>query len=70
VPSEVRVQYQRVVNVMGPDALAVVQDRSCSACCTEITAQMYNDLQQEHFVACKTCGRILYLPESPAGEPE
>jgi predicted nucleic acid-binding Zn-ribbon protein len=70
VPSEVRVQYQRMVNAMGPDALAAVQDRSCSACRTEITAQMYNDLQQEHFVACKACGRILYLPEAPAGEPE
>ena len=27
------------------------------------SAQNINDLHQERFVGCKSCGRILYLPE-------
>ncbi len=49
---------------MGPDGMAAVKNRSCAACSTEITAQSYNELLQEQFVACKSCGRILYLPEA------
>jgi predicted nucleic acid-binding Zn-ribbon protein len=63
VPENVRVQYNRIVGAHGPDALAVVQGRTCSCCYTEITAQNYNDLQQCAFVVCKACGHILYLPE-------
>jgi predicted nucleic acid-binding Zn-ribbon protein len=63
VPETIRPQYARIVGALGADALAPVRDRTCSACHTEITAQNYNELQQEMFVACKSCGRILYLPE-------
>jgi uncharacterized protein len=63
IPPDTRVQYERVVASKGPDALAAVQNRTCSACYTEITAQQYNELLQEQFVLCKACGRILYLPE-------
>jgi predicted nucleic acid-binding Zn-ribbon protein len=64
VPEKVRQWYSRTVASMGPDAMAVVKNRSCAACSTEITAQSYNELLQEQFVACKSCGRILYLPET------
>jgi predicted nucleic acid-binding Zn-ribbon protein len=63
VPETIRPQYARIAGALGADALAPVQNRTCSACYTEITAQNYNDLQQEFFVVCKSCGRILYLPE-------
>jgi predicted CXXCH cytochrome family protein len=43
--------------------MAAVQGRTCSACHSEITAQNYNELLQELFVVCKSCDRILYLPE-------
>jgi predicted nucleic acid-binding Zn-ribbon protein len=62
VPADIRGGYNRVVNALGPDALAAVRDRTCSACHTEITAQNYNDVLQGRFVQCKSCGRILYLP--------
>jgi predicted nucleic acid-binding Zn-ribbon protein len=52
-----------LVTAKGDDALAAVTGRSCSACYTEITAQNYNELVREQFVPCKSCGRILYLPE-------
>jgi predicted nucleic acid-binding Zn-ribbon protein len=52
-----------VVGSLGADALAAVQNRTCSSCYTEITAQQYNELLQQQVVLCKACGRILYLPE-------
>jgi predicted nucleic acid-binding Zn-ribbon protein len=62
LPPEVLDSYRRVVAAKGADALAAVQDRTCAACYTEITAQQKNELHAEHFVVCKSCGRILYLP--------
>jgi predicted nucleic acid-binding Zn-ribbon protein len=66
VPADVRGQYNRIVGAKGADGLAAVHDRVCTACHTEITIQAQTDLRQELFVVCKSCGRILYLPEEPA----
>lgn len=63
LPEEVRVHYLRQVAARGEDALSAVQGRTCQACYTEITAQSYNELMQGMYVPCKSCGRILYLPE-------
>jgi predicted nucleic acid-binding Zn-ribbon protein len=63
IPANIRHHYERVVASMGPDALAVVKGRTCTNCYTEITAQQSNELQQEMYMLCKSCGRILYLPE-------
>jgi predicted nucleic acid-binding Zn-ribbon protein len=63
VPADVRPPYDRVVAAMGPDSLAAVRGRFCSACHTEITAQNFNDLLIGRFLVCKSCGRVLYLPE-------
>jgi predicted nucleic acid-binding Zn-ribbon protein len=65
VPAGVREQYLRVVHSKGADAMAAVRDRICTACHTEITIQARTDLGQDLFVACRSCGRILYLPEEP-----
>jgi predicted nucleic acid-binding Zn-ribbon protein len=63
LPSDVRPLYDRLVTARGEDALAAVENRTCMACYTEITAQSYNDLMLSQFVMCKSCGRVLYLPE-------
>jgi predicted nucleic acid-binding Zn-ribbon protein len=63
LPGHVRPQYDRLMAARGEDALAQVQGRTCAACYTEITAQNYNELMQGQFVLCKSCGRMLYLPE-------
>jgi predicted nucleic acid-binding Zn-ribbon protein len=63
LPADVRQQYARLSAAKGEDALSAVNGRTCSACYTEITAQAYNDLSQGKIVLCKSCGRILYLPE-------
>ena len=63
LPEDLLVYYQREVKGRGEDALSMVENRTCTACYTEITAQMYNELSRDMFVKCKSCGRILYLPE-------
>jgi predicted nucleic acid-binding Zn-ribbon protein len=68
VPEQQQAQYRRLVNAMGPDALAAVEERICTSCRTEITSQTYNELLMNRYVACRACGRILYLPETPAAE--
>lgn len=64
LPADVRPQYDRLVAARGEDAMTAVQNRTCAACYTEITAQNYNELLLGQFVLCKNCGRILYLPET------
>lgn len=63
LPEDIRQLYKRQVEGRGEDALSMVNGRTCVACYTEITAQMSNMLVQGLFVTCKSCGRILYLPE-------
>jgi predicted nucleic acid-binding Zn-ribbon protein len=66
LPADVRPAYERLVAVRGEDAMAAVQNRTCMACYTEITAQAFNDLMLSQFVLCKSCcPRIrqdMYLP--------
>jgi predicted nucleic acid-binding Zn-ribbon protein len=63
IPAENRTEYNRIVKTMGPDGFAAVIDRNCSACNTALTVQHYTDLQQNLFAVCRSCWRILYLPE-------
>jgi len=63
LPPDIRPLYDRQVGARGEDAMAQVQNRTCMACYTEITAQAFNDLMLSQFVLCKSCGRVLYLPE-------
>ncbi len=63
LPDDIRVAYERLITARGEDALAAVQGRTCTACYTEVTAQTGNQLLMGQFVLCKSCGRILYLPE-------
>ena len=60
LPDEIRALYLRQITGRGEDALAVVENRVCSACNTELTAQNYNELLDEKFVVCpsrSSCSR-------------
>jgi uncharacterized protein len=70
VPADIRTQYNRIVTAMGPDGFAAVRDRNCTNCHTALTVQIATDVQQDMFVVCRSCGRILYLSEAPPAEPE
>jgi predicted nucleic acid-binding Zn-ribbon protein len=64
IPPDLRPQYNRTIASLQHEGLAAVRDRTCTACFTEITLQNFSALQQESFVVCPSCGRILYLPPS------
>jgi predicted nucleic acid-binding Zn-ribbon protein len=63
LPEEIRPQYDRLIASKGQDAMSAVEGKTCVACYTEITTQSEHDLRQSQFILCKSCGRILYLPE-------
>ncbi len=70
IPIDVRERYRRTVKQHGADAMAPVdfdkktQLGACSGCYVSVTAQAVNELINGHHMSfCKTCGRILYLPE-------
>jgi predicted nucleic acid-binding Zn-ribbon protein len=69
-PTDLRAQYNRTIASFGADGMAAVHGRICDNCHTEITVQAANELAQEKFVVCKSCGRILYLPEGAGAAAE
>jgi uncharacterized protein len=63
IPPKLRSQYDRVVSRLGHEAMSAVRHSICTACSTEITAQMNNDLKGDNFLICRSCERILYAVE-------
>jgi hypothetical protein len=66
LPQDAREVYRRLVERRGPESLAPVAGGTCTGCYTGITPQMQNQLLLGELVLCKSCGRLLYLEESPA----
>jgi predicted nucleic acid-binding Zn-ribbon protein len=66
IPADLRPQYNRTILSLGPEGLAAVRDGVCESCHTEMTMQAMNEMKQERFLVCRSCGRILYLPEGEA----
>ncbi len=64
LPGDFRILYQRVVRAKGEDALAAVQGEFCGGCNQHIPINMVNDLMLSRPIFCKSCGRLLYLPEN------
>jgi hypothetical protein len=63
LPGDIRELYQRVVRGKGEDALAMVENQFCNGCNQQIPLNMLNQVMLGQPVFCKTCGRMLYLPE-------
>lgn len=63
LPADIKADYQRVVRSKGADSLSAVDDGVCTGCGQQITLQTQNDLKLAKLVFCKSCGRLLYLPE-------
>ena len=45
------------------DTLAPVEGESCGGCFQTLTPQVQDLLRRDKPVFCKSCGRLLYLPE-------
>ena len=63
LPDDFRDMYSRVVKAKGPDAMAVIENGSCGGCYQQLTTNMVNEINMGRVVLCKSCGRVLYLPE-------
>jgi len=61
---EIQELYRRVVRQRGEDALAVVNDQCCSGCNQQVPINLCSQIMLGRPVACRTCGRLLYLPET------
>ncbi len=64
LPPKLQADYRRLADSRGEDALAPVENDVCTGCYTTITIQMRTELMLQQPVFCKSCGRLLYLPES------
>jgi uncharacterized protein len=63
LPVEIREAYARVVRQKGEDGLAAAEDGYCGGCNQHIPLNMYNAMQLNRPVFCRSCGRLLYIPE-------
>jgi uncharacterized protein len=63
LPDEIRDIYNRIVRGKGEDALAMVENQCCGGCNQQIPLNMLNKIMLGQPVFCKTCGRLMYLPE-------
>lgn len=63
LPADVRELYDRVVRHKGEDALAMVENQFCGGCNQQIPLNILSQVMLGQPVFCKTCGRLLYLPE-------
>jgi uncharacterized protein len=64
LPGDIRDLYHRVVRQKGEDALAVIENQCCGGCNQQIPLNACNMVMLGQPVGCKTCGRLLYLPDS------
>jgi predicted nucleic acid-binding Zn-ribbon protein len=55
--------YQRLARSMGEDSLAPVENDCCGGCSQTLTVQVISLLRLDKPVFCKSCGRLLYIPE-------
>lgn len=60
LPGEILERYRRLVKNHGADALAVLENKSCSQCFTKLSPQDVVNVNTGKFVFCRACGRLLY----------
>jgi predicted nucleic acid-binding Zn-ribbon protein len=63
LPADLKADYERVVRSKGADSLSAAEDGVCIGCGQQITLNMQNELKLSKLVFCRSCGRLLYLPE-------
>jgi predicted nucleic acid-binding Zn-ribbon protein len=61
--AEIAEIYRRIVRQKGEDALAAVENQCCSGCNQQVTLNVYSHIMMGTPMLCKSCGRLLYVPE-------
>jgi hypothetical protein len=64
IPSEMMVEYRRIIKAKGEHALAPVEDESCGGCYQVLTTQYLDRLRLSVLIRCPNCNAFLYLPET------
>jgi uncharacterized protein len=70
LPGEFLDLYRRLVRGKGGDALAPIRGEFCGGCNQHVPLNMCAGLILSKPVCCKSCGRLLYLPEDHALLPQ
>jgi uncharacterized protein len=68
LPPTVYDVYQRLVRQRGEDALAAVENEFCSGCHQHVPLNICAEILMAHPMFCRTCGRLLYMPEDKKAE--
>ena len=63
LPGEFLELYRRLVRAKGGDALAPIRGEFCGGCNQHVPLNLCSGLILSKPVCCKSCGRLLYLPE-------
>jgi predicted nucleic acid-binding Zn-ribbon protein len=66
VPDDLKIQFKRLVEGKGEDALAETDTETCGNCNQRLTIQTGAELMMKQAIFCKGCGCLLYLA---AGHP-
>jgi hypothetical protein len=61
---DVREKYERVVKQKAADGMAALDGDSCGGCFQQLTGNMLSELILGRVISCRSCGRLLYMPES------
>lgn len=61
---DVREKYDRVVKQKGADGMSAVDGQTCGGCYQQLTGNMLSDVMLGRIITCRSCGRMLYLPET------
>ncbi|NQU21540.1 MAG: phospholipase [Candidatus Nealsonbacteria bacterium] len=68
LPAEAREPYNRVIRHHGDDALAAVQNQFCGGCNQHVPLNVVAEIMLKKPKFCKSCGRMLYMPEDAENE--
>lgn len=63
LPGEFKADYDRAVRGRGEDGMAPLEGEACGGCYQTVTPNMHQMLVAGRPAFCKSCGRLLYLPE-------
>ncbi|NLF08695.1 MAG: phospholipase [Pirellulaceae bacterium] len=63
LPGDILELYKRIVRQKGEDALAAVENQCCGGCHQQVPLNICSQIMMGQPVACRTCGRLLYVPE-------
>jgi len=63
VPTELQVQYRRLIETYGSEGLASSENGVCNQCFVNLTSQNKVHLHSGNVMICSVCGRLIYPTE-------